>query len=61
MHVAHLVDHAGVKEDALGDRGLARIDVRGDADVTGSLQRELALRRIRIRRSWFLFTWSPSP
>jgi len=37
VHLTHLVDHAGVKEDALGDSGLARVDVGGNADVTGSL------------------------
>ena len=55
MHLAHLVDHAGVKQDALGDRGLARIDVRGDTDITCSLERKFTLRRIRIRGNWLLF------
>ena len=34
----------GVEEDALGRRRLARVDVRGDADVARPLQRERALR-----------------
>ena len=37
------VDHAGVKQDALGQRRLAGVDVRGDADVAGALQRILAI------------------
>ena len=47
MHFADLVDRAGVEKDALGQRGLARIDVRGDADVARALHRIGALRRIR--------------
>ena len=31
---AHLVDLAGVIEDAFGDGGLAGVDVSGDADIT---------------------------
>ena len=34
VHLAHLVDLPGVIEDALGDGGLAGVDVGGDADVT---------------------------
>ena len=49
VHLAHLVDHAGVKQNALGDRRFAGIDVRGDSDVARPLERELAIRRIRIR------------
>ena len=45
VHVAHLVDEPGVKEDALGGRRLAGVDVRGDADVARALQRVLPLRR----------------
>ena len=33
MHFAHLVDLAGVIENPLGDGGLARVDVGGDADI----------------------------
>ena len=50
VHLAHLVDRAGVEKDALGRRRLARVDVRGDADVARPLQRERAVRR--IRDSW---------
>ena len=39
MHLADLVDRAGVEKDALGQRGLARVDVRGDADVARALHR----------------------
>ena len=53
MHVAHLVDHAGVKQNALGDRRLAGIDVRGDADVARPLERKLAIRRVWIRGGFF--------
>ncbi len=51
MHFTDLVDHAGVKKNALGQRRLAGVDVRGNADVARPLERELAVRRIRIRRS----------
>jgi hypothetical protein len=34
VHLAHLVDLAGVIEDALGHGGLAGVDVGGDPDVT---------------------------
>ena len=33
MHLAHLVVHAGVEQDPLGDGGLAGVDVGADADV----------------------------
>jgi len=56
VHLAHLVNHAGIKQHALGDRCLAGIDMRGDPDVPRSFQRELAIRRVWIfRRSLFLF------
>ena len=48
MHLAHLVHHAGVEEDALRGRRLAGVDVRGDADVTRVLERERARRRIEF-------------
>ena len=44
MHLTDLVDHAGVKKNALGQRRLAGINVRGDADVARPLERELAVR-----------------
>ncbi len=52
VHLADLVDHAGVEKDALGQRGLAGVDVRGDADVARPLQRVGAL-----RANW-LDSWS---
>ena len=42
VDLAHLVGAAGVVEDALGRRRLARIDVGHDPDVPGLLERELA-------------------
>ena len=42
VDLAHLVGAAGVIEDALGRRGLARVDVGHDPDVPGLLERELA-------------------
>ena len=42
VDLAHLVGAAGVVEDALGRRGLARVDVGHDPDVPGLLERELA-------------------
>ena len=35
VHLADLVVDAGVEEDALGGRGLARVDMRHDPDVAG--------------------------
>jgi hypothetical protein len=40
VDLADLVADAGVEEDALGGRGLARIDVRHDADVAAALEGE---------------------
>jgi len=34
------VDHAGIKKNALRQRRLARVDVRGDADVPRRFERE---------------------
>src|SRR5262249_1562433 len=56
VHLAHLVNHAGIKQHALGDRGLAGVDMRCDPDVPRSFQRELAIARGWIfRQSFFLF------
>ena len=41
MDLTDLVVTAGVVEDALGERGLARVDVSHDPDVPGSAQRHL--------------------
>ena len=38
LHLVDLVDHAGVEEDALGQGGLARIDVGADADIAKVVQ-----------------------
>ena len=46
VDLAHLVDGAGVEEDALGRGRLAGVDVRGDADVARPLERERAVRRV---------------
>ncbi len=40
IHIAHLVDEPGVKENALGRGGLAGVNVRGDADVARPLHRD---------------------
>src|SRR5207248_8643140 len=40
VDLADLVAHARIEEDALGGRGLARIDVRHDADVPAALEWE---------------------
>ena len=42
VHLTDLVGAAGVVEDALGRRGLARVDVGHDADVAGLFEGELA-------------------
>src|SRR5690349_13688466 len=42
MHLADLVRDARVVEDALGARGLARVDVRHDPDVAGALEADFA-------------------
>jgi len=42
MHIAHGVDAAGEEEDALGERGLARVDVGHDADVAIALDSGVA-------------------
>ena len=42
VHLADLVRPAGVEEDALGRRGLARVDVSHDPDVAGLFERKFA-------------------
>ena len=44
IDVADLVDQAGVEQDSLGRRGLARIDVGANTKVTSALQWVLAQR-----------------
>ncbi len=46
VHVADLVDEAGVKKNALGRSRLARVNVRGDADVARPFHRVLTARRV---------------
>src|SRR5919198_762344 len=43
VHLAHLVGAPGVVEDALGRRGLARVDVGHDPDVADALESDLRL------------------
>ena len=43
MHFTDLVDHARIKQDTLGQRCLARINVGADADVARALKRILAV------------------
>src|ERR1035437_2478554 len=56
VHVADFVDEAGVKEDALGRRRLARVNVRRDADVARALQRVFAVGRIDRFRCFCSFS-----
>jgi hypothetical protein len=37
MHLADLVDHAGVEKHTLGERCFARVNVGADPDVAGAL------------------------
>ncbi len=55
MDFPDLVDHACIKQNPFGQRGLARINVSGDSNVACSLEWELAVGRIQIRRHWFFF------
>src|SRR5690606_6081372 len=50
MNFAHLVNDARVKENALGSGGLARVNVRGDANVARPLHRERPVFGIGCRR-----------
>ena len=47
IHVADLVDQAGVKKNPLRGRRLARVNVGRDADVARALQRVFTIGRIR--------------
>ena len=49
-HLVNRVDTAGVIKDALGERGLARVDVGRDADVAYFL--DLHVRHCRFLRVW---------
>jgi hypothetical protein len=48
VHLADLVDHAGVEQDPLREGRLARVDVRGDPDIPGALEHILAVWTVRI-------------
>ena len=48
MNLADLVDHACVEQDAFGERGLARVDMRGNSNVARPLERECTIGRIGI-------------
>ena len=50
VHFPDLVDHAGVKENALGNRCFTGVDMRRDPDVPRPFQRKLAIRRVWIFR-----------
>ena len=43
IHVADSVDQAGIKENALGGRGLARVDMRGNANIARPLHGDIAV------------------
>jgi len=45
VHLAHAVDAAGIKEDALGQGGLAGVDMRHDSDVAIHIERRLPRHR----------------
>ena len=47
VHLADLVGAAGVVEDALGRRGLARVDVGHDPDVAGLVEGKFACHCVR--------------
>ena len=49
VHLADLVDHAGVEKNAFGGGRLAGVDMSGDADVACALQREGAVGGVRVR------------
>ena len=46
MHLAHLVNHSGIIEYALGGGGLSGVNMRRDPDITGKFEGELAIRRV---------------
>ena len=48
MHLADLVGHAGIEQDALGGRGLAGVDMRADADIAVVLDGSLACHVISL-------------
>ena len=48
VHLADLVDHAGVEKNPLGEGRLARVDVRRNPDITGAFEHMLAFWTVRI-------------
>ena len=46
IHITNLVDQTRVKQDPLGRRRLAGVNVRGDPDVARALHRVRTVRRI---------------
>ena len=48
MDLADLMDHPSIKENSLGQRGLASINVRSNSNVSRPLKRILTVWRIRI-------------
>jgi hypothetical protein len=42
----NLVNHAGIKEDTLGERGLTGIDMRADTDIAKVVERSHGLIRL---------------
>jgi hypothetical protein len=49
VHLAHLVDAAGIEQDAFGRGCFARIDVGHDPDVPGLLDRHRTLRHLECQ------------
>jgi hypothetical protein len=55
VHLADLVDHAGVEQDALGQGRLAGVNVRTNPDIPGAFQGVSTVGRIGIGHSLGLF------
>ncbi len=51
MDLPDLVNHARIKEDPLGEGGLAGIDVRRNSNVARPLEREGSIGRIMLERA----------
>ena len=49
MDFAHVVDGARVKKHALGERGFARVNMGGDADVAPAGRQRFVVRQIHSR------------
>ena len=46
MDLTDAMNHARVEQDSFGQRRLARVDMRRNADVTSPLKRKRTIRRI---------------